>query len=98
MVTELKALHSGKWTISWLTEDNEADRMVFDPDVYPGAVFNTAANLVAFGDLTGVRMIRVRHNGRSYKYAGWMPGMLIEFEALGSGHVVWSERYPHWDH
>ena len=97
MIRELKALHPGKWAISYLF-DNEPERKTFPADTRPAVIFNTAAELVAFADCTDVHQVRVHHNGRTYRYAGWQPGMLIEFEALGSGYVVWSEYYPDWDH
>jgi len=36
--------------------------------------------------------------GREVKYMGWQPGMLYEFYDAETKEVIWSRRFPEWDH
>ena len=36
--------------------------------------------------------------GRRVKYMGWQPDMLYEFYDAETGEVVWSHKFPNWDH
>ena len=96
MYRTLKLSRSGIWSISYI-EDGEINRMELSASSHENVVFHEAAWLRAYADLYDISSVIVHHNGHRYYYAGWQPDMLIEF-VNEIGVVVWSGRYPEWDH
>lgn len=94
MARAIKELHPAKWFVSYVDDEGVEARVEM-----PGEreAFLKAAELAAFDDLYDIRQVRVRHAGRTYYYAGWQPGMLIEFVTI-LGVVVYSGYFPRWDH
>lgn len=96
MIRELKAINRGKWTLTYRdVDDGTIYREEFEDEDH---AFHAASKLVAFSDCYPVDHVRVRHFGRSYKYAGWQPGMKIEFVDVVSWLTRWIGYYPEWDH
>lgn len=62
------------------------------------AFFRTVAERYAFNDCSDDRVLEVVFDGCHIEYAGWQPGMLIEFREVTTGLIVFSERFPEWDH
>ncbi len=93
MIRTLKEQHPGKWSISYVF-DEEASRFICDTK---DKAFFYAARAQAFSDISDTHDIRVHHAGRTYHYAGWQPGMLIEFNNK-IGTPIWGCRFPEWDH
>lgn len=60
-------------------------------------VLYTAANMIAFDDCTDVEVTEIVHEGKSYEYNGWEPGMTFTFHDE-TGEDVWSRSFPSWDH
>ena len=61
-------------------------------------VFEYAAHAICFSDCCDDDIEAIYVNGRRVKYVGWQPGMLYEFYDAETGEVVWSRKFPHWDH
>ena len=96
MIRSLPETHPGKWVISYL-QDSEYVETCFPEGVSRDRVFTRAAELEAFSDCYDISSVHVHHAGRVYRYAGWQPRMLIEFENE-FGVVVWSGYFPEWNH
>lgn len=60
--------------------------------------FHTLAERYAFSDCSDDRILESVFDGVPVEYAGWQPGMLIEFREATTGLVVFSESFPEWDH
>lgn len=93
MAHNLKELHPGKWSVSYL-DDEEPIRI--DCNSMTEA-FRCASKLEAFSDCSYVHTIRVHHAGRTYRYIGWQPGMKYEY-VNQTGVTVWRGWFPEWDH
>ena len=60
-------------------------------------VLYAAAKMICFGDF-GEDVVRdIYVGGAKIEYMGWQPGMLVEF-CSANGRIVWSRRFPEWDH
>ncbi len=93
MVRNLKELHPGKWSVSYV-DDEDAVRVECDG---MDNAFTAAARLQAFCDIYNVRRVEVHHAGRTYRYAGWQPGMRYEY-VNKFGTTIWCGDFPKWDH
>lgn len=62
------------------------------------AFFRTVAERYAFSDCSDDRVLEIVFDGCRIEYAGWQPGMLYDFREASTGLVVFSERFPQWDH
>jgi len=72
-----------------VTEDRTSE-IVRDEVLY------AAAKAICFDDCSDDVVKAIYVNGIEYEYVGWQPGMLYEF--CSNGKVVWSRRFPEWDH
>lgn len=63
-------------------------------------MFREAAKFFAFDDLdTGMEIVEIWDDGTFCAYAGWKPGMVIEFvDARCWEDRVWIGEFPEWDH
>ena len=59
--------------------------------------FTQLAKTIAFDDCSGERVLYIMYKGKELHYAGWKPGMLMEF-ADKNGNTIWSASFPEWDH
>ena len=58
-----------------------------------------AARLYAFSDFDDtIKIDAIKSHGREIVYAGWQPGMLIEFIDKQTRESVWADEFPVWDH
>jgi hypothetical protein len=62
------------------------------------AFLRTVAERYAFSDCGDDRVLEVVLDGCRIEYAGWQPGMLIDFREVTTGLIVFSERFPEWNH
>ena len=62
------------------------------------AFLHTVAERYAFNDCSDDHIVEIIYDGCRIEYAGWQPGMLIEFREASTGLVVFSEAFPEWDH
>lgn len=96
MITRLK--ETGEYSVTYTFEGpdgyNEAAQTTYATEA---EAFYAAAKLVVFSDCTDVSNVRVHHAGRTYRYAGWQPRMLVEFVSE-FGVTVWGQYFPQWDH
>ena len=60
-------------------------------------IFLYAARAICFDDCCDDRVEAIYVGGRKVEYMGWQPGMLYEF-CDDRGRIVWSRRFPEWDH
>ena len=68
-----------------------------DPDKSLDWWFTQLAHTIAFDDCSGERILFISYEGKEIRYAGWKPGMLMEFEDK-EGNTIWSQAFPEWDH
>lgn len=94
MIRQLKHTRKAPFTVTWETEDSTERETYYGED----EAFFAAAELQAFSDCSDAHNIKVHHNGSTYRYAGWQPGMLIEFVNEKLGTSRWYGRFPEWDH
>lgn len=57
-----------------------------------------AAEMICFSDCSDEIVEAIVIQGYKVDYVGWQPGMLYEFRDQMSGEIIWSERFPQWDH
>lgn len=93
----LKAAYRQPPYITYLDEDDIPETVKFDLSTSIDEVFYRASQLVIFDDCYPVRNVLVHLDGETYHYAGWQPGMLIEFEDE-HGKTFWSASFPQFDH
>lgn len=60
-------------------------------------VLYAAAKMICFGDCIPEDVREIYVGGTKIEYMGWHPGMLFEFSGA-NGEIVWSRRFPEWDH
>lgn len=60
-------------------------------------VLYTAAKMICFSDCGEDEVREIYIDGAKVEYLGWQPGMLFEF-CGANGRIVWSRRFPEWDH
>lgn len=94
----IRTMNTKRWhspaTVSLLDEDNEPIRAAFET---LDDAFYAAAKEQVMSDCSGVHHIRVHHAGRTFRYAGWQPDMLVEF-VNEFGTTVWSQNLYEYDH
>ena len=56
------------------------------------------AKMICFSDCSDEIVEAIIVQGYKLEYIGWQPGMLYEFRDQKSGKIVWSARFPEWDH
>ena len=86
--------------VSYTDDDGEPEVIRFSASEHRDPLdiaFGQAAYTQAFSDIANISRVRVHHQGRVYYYAGWQPGMKIEF-VNQLGVSIWCERFPRWDH
>lgn len=59
--------------------------------------FTVLAHTLAFDDCSNERVLYIMYRGKELHYTGWKPGMTYEF-ADKKGNIIWSARFPEWDH
>lgn len=62
------------------------------------AFFKTVAETIAFDDCSYDSVEEVVWDGEPCHYVGWQPGMLMEFRSNITGAIVFSARFPQWNH
>lgn len=95
MVRTLKELHPAKYCVSFVYDDDKS--CVRMPTDTRWLAFYKAAERAAMDDIYEISKIRVHHAGRTYRYVGWQPGMLVEF-VNELGVTIFSAHFPQWDH
>lgn len=60
-------------------------------------VLYAAAKMICFCDCIPDDVREIYVGGAEVKYMGWQPGMLFEFSGA-NGRIIWSRRFPEWDH
>lgn len=73
--------------VHYADDPHSADRQLRD-----------AAEMICFSDCSDEIVEAIVIQGYKINYVGWQPGMLFEFCDQESGEIVWSERFPQWDH
>ena len=71
--------------------------IVFTPDTGIDEFLRMVSHDICFEDCSPIQVERIVFRDRVLKYVGWQPGMLYEYED-SDGNVVWSCRFPEWDH
>ncbi len=89
----LKELHPGKWTVTY-TSDGNPVREEYDTEK---TAFRRAAYIAAYDDIYEASNICVNHSGRTYRYAGWQPRMLIQFVGQ-TGAIAYESYCSEYDH
>lgn len=57
-----------------------------------------AAEMICFSDNSDEIVEAIVVQGWKIEYLGWHPDMLFEFRDQVTGEIIWSERFPQWDH
>lgn len=57
-----------------------------------------AAEMICFSDCSDEIVEAIVIQGYKIDYVGWQPGMLFEFRDRENGEIIWSERFPQWEH
>ena len=57
-----------------------------------------AAEMICFSDCSDEIVEAIVIQGYKVDYVGWQPGMLFEFRDRENGEIIWSERFPEWNH
>lgn len=57
-----------------------------------------AAEMICFSDYSDKIVEAIVIQGYKIDYVGWQPGMLFEFRDRENGEIIWSERFPQWEH
>lgn len=57
-----------------------------------------AAKVWCFNDCSDEDIEAIYIGGREVRYMGWQPSMLFEFYDAETKEVIWSRRFPEWDH
>ena len=94
MIRQMKHTRKAPWAVTFEFEGKTERELYQDED----DAFYVAAECQAFSDFNEAHNIKVHHQGSTYRYAGWQPGMLIEFVNEKLGASRWSGRFPRWDH
>lgn len=59
-------------------------------------VLYDAAEMICFSDCCEEVVREIYVGGTKIEYLGWQPDMLFEF--CVNGRIIWSRRFPRWDH
>lgn len=57
-----------------------------------------AAKMICFSDCSDEIVEDIVIQGYKVDYVGWQSGMLFEFRDRESSEIIWSERFPQWEH
>jgi hypothetical protein len=57
-----------------------------------------ASKMICFSDCTDEIVEAIVVQGWKVDYMGWQPGMLYEFRDQETGEIIYSNRFPEWDH
>ena len=86
---------------SILNDKGERELIYEDYEDDPRAadyLLRDAAEMICFSDCSDEIVEAIVIQGWKIEYVGWQPGMLYEFRDQESGEIIWSERFPNWDH
>lgn len=77
----------------------EMEYIYFNDDAYSANdLLRAASEMICFSDCSDEIVEAIVVQGWKLEYIGWQPGMLFEFRDQESGEIVWSCRFPQWDH
>lgn len=77
----------------------ELEYMYFGDDAYSAnELLRTASEMICFSDCSDEIVEAIVIQGWKVDYVGWQPNMLFEYRDQETGEIIWSERFPQWDH
>ena len=77
----------------------EMEYLYFHDDIYSANdLLRAASEMICFSDCSDEIVEAIVIQGWKVEYVGWQPNMLFEFRDQESGEIIWSCRFPQWDH
>ena len=53
---------------------------------------------ICFNDCVKMYVFEIVADGRKLSFAGWKPNMEFAYKDIITGEIVWTGRFPEWEH
>ena len=62
------------------------------------ALLTEVSRNICFSDCVKIHVLDIVADGRKLSFAGWRPDMEFSYKDIVTGEIVWTGRFPEWEH